>query len=1095
MLTESLTSQRRPTERPQKLVYASASASLRVERGVEFLVALGSQAPAIVLGASLDASAQVTRLAALRTAGGFGWHRFTVGRLAFTWAGQELGERGLTPVGRLPLEAIAARIVHRLGARGLGRFGAIADRPGLPRALARTLDELRMAGLRSASVSDPALSTVLAAYEEELQRAALADRAEVLRIATDRLQNGPRVELDSSAVLLLDVPMQSVRERELVLALARGAPRFLATMPAGDERALEQLRALPCVGVESAAAPASASALARLQAGLFSPTAALGTMDDDVVLLSAPGESRECVEIARRVQREAERGVPFDRMAILLRAPAQYRAHLEEALRRAGVPAHFARGTVQARSRRARVPGAARVRRGGPLGAALRRVPLARRGGRRRPATARRPLPAARRALGAARRRAIAARGAGPRQRPRPRADGATEARRAGETAHARHAARAAALGAAARRSGRDRRPRALGDAARRASRKLVDLDRKALRDSDEAAGRALASRPRGHRRAARLRAPAPSRFAGAGATHARGAWGNWLDRLSALWPRARCAIPTACSRCSPSSADGGRRPGRPQRGAPGARAASDSSSSCCPKSGRFGRVFVAAVEAARGLSFDVVFVPGLAEKNLPAEGHRGSDPAGSRARSTERLARRPTTSARPRAARAAPRGGRGARAAIVSYPRVDLEQSRPRTPSFYGLEVLRAAEGKLPGFDELARRAESVGGARIGWPAPRARGTRSTRPSTTSRSSSRVFERPEAETVGTARYLLSANRAPRARPSLPRAALDVQKWTRADGLVEPHADARAALAAHAPRRAHRSRRPRSRTSRRARTVPASSRPPPRAARRARGHRGARSRCSAARSCTRSLFELLGELARRGSLPVTDSQPRAARARASTQVLDAVAARYHDDLAPAIERVWEDGIASIRADLREWLRRAAEASPWAPAHFELSFGLDASAARAIRQQGRAGRARRAGSSCAARSISSSSAPPGPLRATDYKTGKVRAKDEHRHRRRRDAAARALRAALEKLFPASAVEQRAALLLHVGRRLQSTSTSRFDDEAREAAALVVRDHRRGAREGFLARGAREGRVRSTAIIARCAGRTKSSARAK
>src|SRR5205814_5788926 len=45
--------------------------------------------------------------------------------------------------------------------------------------------------------------------------------------------------------------------------------------------------------------------------------------------------------------REAEAGVPFDRMAVLLRAPAQYRPLLEEALARAGVPGHFASGTLR----------------------------------------------------------------------------------------------------------------------------------------------------------------------------------------------------------------------------------------------------------------------------------------------------------------------------------------------------------------------------------------------------------------------------------------------------------------------------------------------------------------------------------------------------------------------------------------------------------------------------------------------------------------------------------------------------------------------------------------------------------------------------
>ena len=55
---------------------------------------------------------------------------------------------------------------------------------------------------------------------------------------------------------------------------------------------------------------------------------------------------------------------------------------------------------------------------------------------------------------------------------------------------------------------------------------------------------------------------------------------------------------------------------------------------------------------------------------------------------------------------------------------------------------------------------------------------------------------------------------------------------------------------------------------------------------------------------------------------------------------DRVAARYHDELYPAIERVWNDGITSIRADLREWLRRMTEEPTWVPSRFELAFGLD-----------------------------------------------------------------------------------------------------------------------------------------------------------
>jgi ATP-dependent helicase/nuclease subunit B len=64
-------------------------------------------------------------------------------------------------------------------------------------------------------------------------------------------------------------------------------------------------------------------------------------------VFSAPGEGRECVEIARRVLSLARRGIPFDRIAVLLRSPEGYRANLEEALNRADIPAHFARAAVR----------------------------------------------------------------------------------------------------------------------------------------------------------------------------------------------------------------------------------------------------------------------------------------------------------------------------------------------------------------------------------------------------------------------------------------------------------------------------------------------------------------------------------------------------------------------------------------------------------------------------------------------------------------------------------------------------------------------------------------------------------------------------
>src|SRR5437667_12568978 len=136
------------------------------------------------------------------------------------------------------------------------------------------------------------------------------------------------------------------------------------------------------------------------------------------------------------------------------------------------------------------------------------------------------------------------------------------------------------------------------------------------------------------------------------------------------------------------------------------------------PARRRYGAVFVAPAEAARGLAFDVVFVPGLAEKLFPRkivedpillDGYR-------RALDVPALATQP---ARVGAERLALRLAVGAarERVVLSWPRVDIEQARPRVPSFYGLEALRAASGTLPGFDRLEAGGRS--GGRLGWPAP----------------------------------------------------------------------------------------------------------------------------------------------------------------------------------------------------------------------------------------------------------------------------------------------------------------------------------------------------------------------------------------
>ena len=117
------------------------------------------------------------------------------------------------------------------------------------------------------------------------------------------------------------------------------------------------------------------------------------------------------------------------------------------------------------------------------------------------------------------------------------------------------------------------------------------------------------------------------------------------------------------------------------------------------PPADRYGRVFVGSPHQARGRAFTVVFVPGLAERLFPQklredpllldEEMRGRSGAGglveqeSRAK-TERLLLRLAV-------------GAATDRLWLSYPRLDVGGARPRVPSFYVLDVMRAIVGTIP--------------------------------------------------------------------------------------------------------------------------------------------------------------------------------------------------------------------------------------------------------------------------------------------------------------------------------------------------------------------------------------------------------------
>ena len=540
----------------------------------------------------------------------------------------------------------------------------------------------------------------------------------------------------------------------------------------------------------------------------------------------------------------------------------------------------------------------------------------------------------------------------------------------------------------------------------------------------------------------------------------ARATWGDWIERLGALAMEALRRpdrVLSVLSELGPMAAVGpvelaevrlvlGRRL---------------TDLVILPEERAAGRIFVAPIEAARGLAFDVVFVPGVAERIFPQK--VSEEPIlRDRVRKTLGL---DTNDDRIEGERLALRVAVGAARGrlYLSYPRVDMDQSRPRVPSFYGLEVIRAAEGALPGFDELARRAEEASGARIGWPAPRDPGQAIDEAEYDLALLERLFQRSEQDTVGTARYLLSSN-AHLARALRFRARRwTVKKWMPVDGLVDPTGRARLALDRHAL-----SARSFSPTALQTFAscpykflLHAVHRLSPRESAEAIEEMDPLQRGSLVHE---TLFELLAALREGDLLPVADENLDRCRERLD-EVLDRVAARFREELSPAIARVWDDGIASVRADLREWLRRAVQDPGWVPWRFELSFGLHERRARdphsrvepvvldaGIRLRGSIDLVERNGN--------------GALRATDYKTGKVRAKQGATVVGGGEVLQPVLYAlALEKLFPESKVE--------VGRLYYCTSAGGFEEvqipldaEARAAAKELAEVVGGALTEGFL-----------------------------
>jgi len=898
---------------PHALVHSRSNATL-LRRAAAFLEEQAQQAEVLVIAPTRAAADEL----AIRAfpLGCQGVHALTITRLAANLATQPMGRLSLAPISRLGIEAIAARVVHGgVTAKKLEYFAPVAQTPGFARALAKTITELRLQNVDTSALAETGppghdLAHLLMLYERELAERSVADLPLLLRLAAEEAMQSHH-RFTRLPLVLLGVSVESDSHERLLAALAERSPSVFATA-ISDDYAIRSLERILGVRPENLDNTPATATLDRVRTWLFSSDPPPSAPPDSALLFSAPGESFECIEIARRIRALAEQGTPFDRVAILLRNVDPYQPLIEEALRRAGIDHYFSRGAA----------------RPDPAGRAFLAL-----------------LACASEDCSASRFAEYLSLGQTPPLDP----NGAPEARPSQWVPADDEILRSFDAPApsesddplpldvpigwekllvdAAVIGGRDRWARRLRGLRAELETQLRDLEH------DDSYRVHIERRIQ---QLARLEHFALPLIDVLGGLPSAANWDIWLGRLNDLAQmalRRRESVLSVLSELEPmrevgpvsldevydvlSERLGSLRAEPPKR--------------------RFGRVFVGSIEEARGRSFEIVFLPGLAEGLFPRRALE--DPLlldEHRIKLESSLQRQDNRVAAERMLL------RSAAAAathrlVVSYPRMDVTQSRARVPSFYALEVVRAAEGRLPSLREFEKRAARAASSRLDWPAPANPLDAIDNAEYDLASLQASLKLRGAAGIGSAHYLMHSNEA-LARSLRTRWRRGRNSWSDADGVIDPPAATLEALREH--RLGSRSYSPSSLQhfaacpyrfflqavfQLRPREEPARLEQMDPLTRGALFHS--------------AQFEMLRALSGADLLPVTpDRLP--VTLDLTDQILDRVAARYEDELAPAIPRVWKGEIENLRTDLRGWLQQvAATQSEWVPIHFEYGFGL------------------------------------------------------------------------------------------------------------------------------------------------------------
>src|SRR5262244_3441406 len=126
----------------------SGSAAARLREARRFLEQFEPGAEVLLLGPSRGSVDDLARVIALERGATFGFHRLSFTELAARLAIMELASRDCAPATTLGHEAVATRAAFESrSADAIHYFSPISQTPGFPKALARTLLDLRLAAV------------------------------------------------------------------------------------------------------------------------------------------------------------------------------------------------------------------------------------------------------------------------------------------------------------------------------------------------------------------------------------------------------------------------------------------------------------------------------------------------------------------------------------------------------------------------------------------------------------------------------------------------------------------------------------------------------------------------------------------------------------------------------------------------------------------------------------------------------------------------------------------------------------------------------------------------------------------------------------